>query len=59
MLWAMFCCETLGPGNHLDVSLTRATYLNHLFPDQVQPFMAMVFPDSSGLFEKDNCSGMV
>ncbi|KAG7467566.1 hypothetical protein MATL_G00155170 [Megalops atlanticus] len=28
MLWEMFCWETLGPAIHVDVNLTRATYLN-------------------------------
>lgn len=28
MLWAMFSWETGGPGIHLDVTLTHATYLN-------------------------------
>ena len=53
MLWAMFCWETLGPAIHVDVSLTRVTYLN-IVADQVHPFMAMVFPDGSGLFQQDN-----
>ena len=49
----MFCWETLGPGIHVDVTLTRTTYLN-IVADQVHPFMAMVFPDGSGLFQQDN-----
>ncbi|KAJ8417445.1 hypothetical protein AAFF_G00286720 [Aldrovandia affinis] len=53
MLWAMFCWETLGPGIHVDVTLTRTTYLN-IVANQVHPFMATVFPDSSGLFQQDN-----
>ena len=53
MLWAMFCWETLGPGIHVDVTLTRTTYLN-IVADQVHPFMATVFPDGSGLFQQDN-----
>jgi len=28
MLWEMFCWETLGPAIHMDVNLTRSTYLN-------------------------------
>ncbi|MCI4391499.1 hypothetical protein PGIGA_G00135220 [Pangasianodon gigas] len=28
MLWAMFCWETLSPGIHVDVTLTRTTHLN-------------------------------
>ena len=28
MLWAMFCWETLGPAIHVDVTLTRTTYLS-------------------------------
>ena len=53
MLWTMFCWETLGPGIHVDVTLTRTTYLN-IVADQVHPFMATVFPDGSGLFQQDN-----
>ena len=43
MLWAMFFWETLGPGIHVDVNLTCATYLN-MVVDQVHPFMAWVTP---------------
>ena len=53
MLWAMFCWETLSPDIHVDVTLTRNTYLN-IVSDQVYPFMAKVFPDGSGLFQQDN-----
>ncbi|MCJ8744457.1 hypothetical protein PDJAM_G00118960 [Pangasius djambal] len=53
MLWAMFCWETLGPGIHVDVALTRATRLN-IAADQVHPFMAAVFTNGSGLFQQDN-----
>uniref|UniRef100_A0AAY5KPB9 Tc1-like transposase DDE domain-containing protein n=1 Tax=Esox lucius TaxID=8010 RepID=A0AAY5KPB9_ESOLU len=53
MLWATFCWETLGPGIHVDVNLTDAAYLN-IVADQLHPFMAMVFPDGSGLFQQDN-----
>ncbi len=53
MLWAMFCWETLGPGIHVDVTLTRTTYLN-IVADQVHPFMTMVFPDGSSVFQQNN-----
>ena len=53
MLWAMFCWETLGPAIHMDINLTRVIYLN-IIAEQVHPFMAMVFPDGSGLFQQDN-----
>ncbi|MCI4379860.1 hypothetical protein PGIGA_G00233280, partial [Pangasianodon gigas] len=53
MLWAMFCWETLGPGIHVDAILTHTTYLN-IVADQVQPFMATVFPNRSDLFRQDN-----
>ncbi|XP_053480566.1 intraflagellar transport protein 122 homolog isoform X3 [Ictalurus furcatus] len=53
MLWAMFCLESLGPGIYVDVTLTRTTYQN-IAADQVHPFMATVFPNSSGLFQLDN-----
>ena len=49
----MFCWETLSPDIHVDVTLTRNTYLN-IVSDQVYPFMAKVFPDGSGLFQQDN-----
>ena len=49
----MFCWETLGPAIHVDVNLTRVTYLN-IVADQVHHFMAMLFPDGSGLFQQDN-----
>jgi len=53
MLWAMFCWETLGPAIHVEVNLTHVTYRN-IIADQVHPFMAMVFPDGSGLFQQNN-----
>ena len=53
MLWAMFCWETLGSAIHVDVNLTRVTYLN-IIADQVRRFMAMVCLDGSGLFQQDN-----
>ncbi|MCJ8743381.1 hypothetical protein PDJAM_G00093370 [Pangasius djambal] len=53
MLWATFCWETLRPGIHVDVTLTRPTYLNTV-ADQVHLFMATVFPNGSGLFQQDN-----
>ncbi|KAK1788420.1 hypothetical protein P4O66_016854, partial [Electrophorus voltai] len=45
--------KTSGLGIHLDVTLTRTTYLNIII-DQVHPFTAMVFPNDSGLFQQDN-----
>lgn len=51
MLWAIFCWESLGPAIHVDINLTRATYLN-IVEDQVHPFMTMMFPDI--LFQQDN-----
>ena len=51
MLWAMFCWETLGPAIHVDVNLTRVTYLN-IVADQVHPFMAMVIQGK----ERGKCS---
>ena len=53
MLWAMFCWETLGPAIHVDVTLTRTTYLS-IVADHVHPFMETVFPDGCGLFQQDN-----
>ncbi|KAK3564655.1 hypothetical protein QTP86_024529, partial [Hemibagrus guttatus] len=51
MLWAMFCWEILGPAIHVDVTLTRTTYLS-IVADHVHTFMETVFPD--GLFQQDN-----
>ncbi len=53
MLWAMFCWKSLGPGIHVDATFTRTTYLK-IVADHVHPFMAVVFPDGSGLFQKNN-----
>ena len=52
MLWAMFCWETLGLAIHVDANLTRVTYLNIVAYHQVHLFMAMAFPDGSGLFSR-------
>ncbi|KAK3561931.1 hypothetical protein QTP86_019061 [Hemibagrus guttatus] len=41
MLWAMFCWKTLGSAIHVDVILTRTTYLS-IVADHVHPFMEMV-----------------
>ena len=49
----MFFWETLGPAIHVDVPLTRTTYLS-IVADHVLPFMETVFPDGSGLFQQDN-----
>ncbi|KAK3531598.1 hypothetical protein QTP70_024987 [Hemibagrus guttatus] len=48
MLWAMFCCETLGPAIHVDVTLTLTTYLS-IIADSVHPFMetALTWPPNS------------
>ena len=53
MLWAMFCWETLGPAIHVDVTLTRITYLS-IVADHVHPFMETVFTSGCGLFQQDN-----
>jgi len=55
MLWATFCWETLGPAIHVDVTLTRTTYLT-IVADQVHPFMETAFPNGSGLFQQDNAA---
>ncbi len=54
MLLALFCWETLGPGIHVDVTLTHTTYHLKIVADHIHPFMAIVFPDGSGLFQTDN-----
>lgn len=46
---AMFSWEILGP----TITLTCTTYPNTA-ADQVHPFILKVFPDGSGLFQKDN-----
>ncbi|KAK3535233.1 hypothetical protein QTP70_005025 [Hemibagrus guttatus] len=53
MLWSMFCWETLGPAIHVDVTLTRSTYLS-IVAEHLNPFMETVFPDGCGLFQQDN-----
>lgn len=40
-------------GIQVDVNLRLTTYLN-IVADQVQPFMATVFPNSSDLYQQDN-----
>ncbi|KAK3554948.1 hypothetical protein QTP86_001871 [Hemibagrus guttatus] len=45
--------ETLGVAIHVDVTLTRTTYLN-IVEDHVYPFLETVFPDACGLFQQDN-----
>ncbi|KAK3547699.1 hypothetical protein QTP86_027744, partial [Hemibagrus guttatus] len=53
MLWAMFCWETLGPAIHVDVTLTRITFLS-IVADHVHSFMETIFPVGCGLFQQDN-----
>ncbi len=53
MLWAMFCKETLGPAIHVNVTLTRTTYLS-IIADHGHPFMETVFSGGCGLFQQDN-----
>ena len=56
MLWAMLCCKSLAPAIHVDVTLTRTTYLS-IVADHVHPFMETVFPDGCGLIRQDNAPG--
>ncbi|KAK3560711.1 hypothetical protein QTP86_014737, partial [Hemibagrus guttatus] len=53
LLWSMFCWETLGPAVHVDVTVTRSTYLS-IVADHVHPFMETLFPDGCVLFQQDN-----
>ena len=53
MLSSMFCWETLGTPIHVDVTLTRTSYLS-IVADHVHPFMETVFPDGCGFFQQDN-----
>ena len=48
-LWKMFCWENLGPGIHVEVTLTRTTYLSIV----ADLFMEMVFPGGCGLFQQE------
>ena len=43
----------MGPAIHVDVTLTRTTYLS-IVADHVHPFMEMVFLDGCGLFQQVN-----
>ncbi|MCJ8733570.1 hypothetical protein PDJAM_G00225080 [Pangasius djambal] len=56
MPWTMFCWENLGPGIHVDVTLTHSTYLN-IVADQVHPFMATVFPNGTPRARADHKPG--
>lgn len=49
----MFCWENLGPGIHVDGTLTHITY-QKIAEDHIHPFLAMEFPDGSVLFQQDN-----
>lgn len=51
-LWAIFCWETLGPGVHLDLTLTGRPL--SIVTEQVSNFMVLVFPDGSGLLQLDD-----
>lgn len=44
-LWAMFCWEIMGLSIYVDVTLMCDICLN--IADQVNPSMAIVFPDST------------
>ena len=52
----MLCCKSLAPAIHVDVTLTRTTYLS-IVADHVHPFMETVFPDGCGLIRQDNAPG--
>ena len=61
MLWAMFCWESLGPGIHVDVTLTY-TKDSNIAEDQIHPFVETLYPGGSGSFSSThcrNCSSMV
>ncbi len=45
----------LGSCIHKDATLTHTTYLK-IVKDHVHLFIAMVFPDGSGLFQQDDAS---
>lgn len=44
---------SFGPGIHVDVTLTSTAYLKTI-AHHLHPFMAMVYPDDSGLFQQAN-----
>ena len=52
ILWAMFCWETLGPGFHVDVTLTCTTCLN-ILQTKYTPSWQLY---SLILFQQDNVS---
>ncbi len=54
-LWAMLGWETLGPAFHVDVTLTRTTYLS-IVEVHLHPFMETVYSGGCGLFQQDNAS---
>ncbi|KAK3541531.1 hypothetical protein QTP86_029169 [Hemibagrus guttatus] len=50
MLWAMFCWESLGPAIHVDVTLTRSTYLfadQEWFDEHNNQFEVLTWPPNS------------
>lgn len=51
MLLGKICWKTLGPGVHVDVTLTSTTYLSFV-ADHVHPFTEAVFPGGCGLFRQ-------
>lgn len=55
MLWVMLCWINLGPGIHVDVNLKIIIYLNPV-ADQVNPFMATIFPTDIALFHQDDAA---
>ncbi len=54
-VWPVFCWETLGPAIvcrcYFDTYLCHLTYLK-IIVEHIHPFMAMVFPIGSGLFQQ-------
>jgi len=66
MLWAMFCWETLGLDNHVDVKLTLVTYLEYMLQTRYTPSWQWYFLMSVTSFSRimhlpqcTHCSRMV
>lgn len=53
MFWTIFYWKSLGSGIHVDSTLTHTTYL-YIAAEQVHSIIAMVFLNSSGLYQLDN-----
>ncbi|GBM71957.1 Transposable element Tc1 transposase [Araneus ventricosus] len=53
MLWGTFSWAALGPIVVVEQTMKAANYLN-IIAEQLQPYMAFVFPTGNGIFQQDN-----